>query len=70
MIDSSSWTLPESESGGCQLGILEDFFLEGKNKMATKPSVLGDVFSCKPVRKTILVYNLMVSGSRNPIRMK
>ena len=35
MVDSSSWTIPESESGGCQLGILEEFFLEVKNKMAT-----------------------------------
>ena len=32
MIDSSSWTLPESESGGCQLGILEDFFQGAKTK--------------------------------------
>ena len=31
MIDSSSWTLPKSESGGCQLGILEAF-LEDKTK--------------------------------------
>ena len=35
MVDSSSWTIPESESGGCQLGILEEIFLEVKNKMAT-----------------------------------
>ena len=31
MVDSSSWTIPESESGG----FLEEFFVEVKNKMAT-----------------------------------
>ena len=45
-------------------------FLEGKNKMATQQSVLGDVFTCKPVRNTILVSILMYSGSRNQIMMK
>ena len=32
MVDSSSWTIPASESGGCQVGILEEFFLEAKTK--------------------------------------
>ena len=45
-------------------------FLEGKNKMVTQQSVLGDVFTCKPDSNTILVYILMFSGSRNPIMMK
>ena len=65
MIDSSYWILPEWES----LGILEDFF-RGQKKMATQHSVLGDVFTCKRVRNTILVSILMFSGSRNPIMMK
>ena len=39
IIDSSSWRLPESESGGCQLGILEEFFLEAQNKMALEQSI-------------------------------
>ena len=32
MVDSSYWTIPESESGGCQLGIPEDVFRGQKHK--------------------------------------
>ena len=32
MVDSSYWTIPDSESGGCQLGILEEFFLRGQKQ--------------------------------------
>ena len=57
MIDSSSWTLPESESGGCQLGILGEFFRDRKeNGHATIVKFgLGDMFTCKPLslRNTI-----------------
>ena len=67
MIDSSSWTIPESESGGCQLGILEEFFLEAKNKMASGDYVLGNIFASKSLRNTILVSTPMFSGSMNPI---
>ena len=35
MVDLSSSNIPESESGGCQLGILEVLLSEVKNKMAT-----------------------------------
>ena len=66
MIDSSSWTIPESESGGCQLGILEEFFLEPKNKMASSDYVLGNIFASKSLRNTILGSTPMFSGSRNP----
>ena len=45
-------------------------FLEDKNKMATQQSPLGDVFTCKPLRNTILGSTLVFSGSRNPIIMK
>ena len=38
--------------------------------MATQQSVLGDVFTCKPHKNTILVSILMFPGSRNPIMMK
>ena len=34
LVDSSSLSNPESESAGCQLGTLGEFFLEAKNKMA------------------------------------
>ena len=47
MVDSSSWTIPDSESGGCQLGILEEIFLEAKIKMATVDYVLRNIFASK-----------------------
>ena len=50
MIDSSSWTIPESESGGCQLGILEDF-LEAKNKMHPPDSDPGSVQDVESIIK-------------------
>ncbi len=65
MVDSPSWTIPESESGGCQLGILEEFFLEAKSEMATGDYVLRNIFASKPVRNTILVSTSMFSGSMN-----
>ena len=69
MVDSSSWTIPESESGGCQLGILEEFFLEAKSKMATGDYVLRNIFASKPPRNTILVSTSMISGSMNQIML-
>ena len=66
MIDSSSWTIPESESGGCQLGILEEKNLEAKNQMASSDYVLGNIFASKSLRNTILGSTPMFSGSRNP----
>ena len=65
MVDSSSWTIPDSESGGCQLGILEDIFLEAKSKMATGDYVLRNIFASKPIRNTIFVSTSMLSGSMN-----
>ena len=61
MVDSSSWTIPDSESGGCQLGILEEFLLEAKSKMATGDYVLRNIFASKPIRNTILVSTSMLS---------
>ena len=55
MVDSSSWTIPDSESGGCQLGILEEFFLEAKCKMATGDYVLRNIFG---LAATVLVCSL------------
>ena len=69
MVDSSSWTIPESESGGCQLGILEEFFLEAKSKMATGDYVLGNIFASKPPRHIILVSTSMLSGSLNQMML-
>ena len=69
MVDSSSWTIPDSESGGCQLGILEEFFLEAKSKMATGDYVLHNIFGSKPPRNTILVSMSMLSGSLNQMML-
>ena len=65
MVDSSSWTIPDSESGGCQIGILEEFLLEAKSKMATGDYVLLNIFASKPLRYNILVSTSMLSGSMN-----
>ena len=69
MVDSSSWTIPDSESGGCQLGILEEFFLEAKSKMATGDYVLRNIFASKPIRNTILVSTSMLSWSMNQMML-
>ena len=72
MVDSSSWTIPDSESGGCQLDILEEFFLEAKSKMASGGYVLRNIFasiSSKPLRNTISVSTSMFSGS-NYVKQK
>ena len=69
MVDSSSWTISDSESGGCQLGILDEFFLEGKRKMATGDYVLRNVFASKPLINTILVSTSMLSGSINQMML-
>ena len=69
MVDSSSWTIPDSESGGCQLGILEEIFLEVKNKMATGDYVLRNIFASKQLRNTILMSTSMLSGSMNQMML-
>ena len=69
MVDSSSWTIPDSESGGCQLCILEEIFLEAKSKMATGDYVLRNIFGSKPPRNTILVSMSMLSGSLNQMML-
>ena len=69
MVDSSSWTIPDSESGGCQLGILEEFFVEAKSKMATGDYILRNIFASKPLRRTILVSTFMLSGSINQMML-
>ena len=69
MVDSSSWTFPDSESGGCQLGILEEFFLEAKSKMATGDYVFRNICGSKPPRNTILVSMSMLSGSLNQMML-
>ena len=45
-----------SESGECQLGILDEFLLEAKSKMASGDFVLRNIFASKPLRNTLLVY--------------
>ena len=65
MVDSSSWTIPDSESGGCQLGILEEFFLEAKSKMATGDYVLRNIFASKPIRNTIWCLPFKVNESND-----
>ena len=62
MVDSSSWTIPDSEY---QLGILEELFLEAKSKMANGDYVLCNTFASKPLTNTMLVSTSMLSGSMN-----
>ena len=69
MVDSSSWTIPDSESGGCQLGILEEFSLKAKIKMATGDYVLRNVSASKPLRNTIVVSTSMLLGSINQMML-
>ena len=57
---------------GASLASLRNFFLEAKNKLPQATIVklcLGNIFASKPLRKTILVYSPMLSGSRNQMML-
>ena len=72
MVDSSYWTIPESESVGCQLGIPEDISRDQKQNGHWRQllNVLGNIFASKPLfRNTILVTSSMLLGSRNQMML-
>ena len=64
MTDSSSWTIPESESGGCQLGILEEF-LEVKNKMALSRLSMERFLAALLLRRYFLPRVLIIAAQTN-----